>query len=268
MPELVRFMTTPQREIWNDKTRGAKSVKLFLPSELSTASREKMCETGLDKIEEEMREAELKVALEDLRQALRARTATNRFRHRNTMGQKALMRGQGVLRQIDIRIMKAKLCYRYARNTLLRLRGHGVWEKVWNVLEDADVRGINERAAMDEEEADREHLQRLRRIVEGGIVLRPCSFQIFSSFPPAILIWSFGSNSSSYSRCDPHSGSCPSKHCASGFVPLMHALWGFRNEGLLSVPQIKHMSYATMLLSYCAYCLSLYLLSFTYFFLH
>jgi transposase len=169
MPELVRFMTTPQREIWNDKTRGAESVKLFLPSELSTASREKTCETGLDKIEEEMREAELKVALEDLRQALRARTATNRFRHRNTMGQKALMRGQGVLRQIDIRIMKAKLCYRYARNTLLRLRGHGVWEKVWNVLEDADVRGINERAATDEEEADRERLRRLGQIVEGGI---------------------------------------------------------------------------------------------------
>jgi hypothetical protein len=42
---------------------------------------------------------------------------------------------------------------------------------------------------------------------------------------------------------------------------------GFRNKGLLSVPQIKHMTHATMLLSYC-YCLSLYLLSFTYFFPH
>ncbi|KAJ7794562.1 hypothetical protein B0H14DRAFT_2392443, partial [Mycena olivaceomarginata] len=119
------------------------TLKLFQPSELSTASREKTCKMGLDKIEEEMQEAELKVALEDLRQALRACTAMNRFRHHNTTGQKALMRGQGVLRQIDIQIMKAKLHYRHARNTLLRLRGHGVWEKVWNVLKDADVRGIN-----------------------------------------------------------------------------------------------------------------------------
>jgi hypothetical protein len=41
----------------------------------------------------------------------------------------------------------------------------------------------------------------------------------------------------------------------------MHTLWGFHNEGLLSVPKIKHMTYATMLLSYCSYCLSLHLLS-------
>jgi hypothetical protein len=43
--------------------------------------------------------------------------------------------------------------------------------------------------------------------------------------------------------------------CCIQLVPLMHKPWGFRNEGLLSVPQIKHMTYATMLLSYCSYCL-------------
>jgi hypothetical protein len=62
---------------------------------------------------------------------------------------------------------------------------------------------------------------------------------------------------------------CPIQlSCCVRLVPLMHNPWGFRNEGLLSVPQIKHMTYATMLLSYCSYCLSPYLLSFTYFFLH
>jgi hypothetical protein len=54
--------------------------------------------------------------------------------------------------------------------------------------------------------------------------------------------------------------------CCVRLVLLTHNLWGFRNEGLLSVLQIKHMTYATMLLSYCSYCLLLYLLSFTYFF--
>jgi hypothetical protein len=56
--------------------------------------------------------------------------------------------------------------------------------------------------------------------------------------------------------------------CCVQLVQLTYNLWGFRNEGLLSVPQIKHMTYATMLPSYCSYCLSLYLLSFTYFFPH
>jgi hypothetical protein len=57
-------------------------------------------------------------------------------------------------------------------------------------------------------------------------------------------------------------------HCCIRLVPLTHALWGFRNEGLLSVPQIKHMTYATMLPSHCSYCLSLHLLSLTYFLPH
>jgi hypothetical protein len=56
--------------------------------------------------------------------------------------------------------------------------------------------------------------------------------------------------------------------CCVRLVPLTHNPWGFRNEGLLSIPQIKHMTYATMLLSYCSYCLLLYLLSLTYFFPH
>ncbi|KAJ7264470.1 hypothetical protein B0H12DRAFT_1011966, partial [Mycena haematopus] len=139
MPELVRFLTASQRDVWNDKTHGPEAEKLFLPSEMAAAARAKACEKGLDGIEEEMREGELGETLEELRQALRTRTLTNRFRHRNTTGQRALTRGQGILRQITIRILKAKLRYRYARNALLRLRGHGDWEKRYQVLEEADI---------------------------------------------------------------------------------------------------------------------------------
>jgi hypothetical protein len=169
MPELVRFLTPGQLEVWNDKTRGPEAVKLFMPSELTASTRAKTCETGLDGLEEEMREAEMKEALEELRQALRTRTATNRFHHRNTTGQRALTRGQGLLRQIQVRILKAKLRYRYARNAFQRLKGHGPWEKVWKALEEEDVRGINERAMTEEEEAERERLRLLGEVVEGGI---------------------------------------------------------------------------------------------------
>jgi hypothetical protein len=171
MPHLDKFLLPPQQEIYRDKSRSAENVKLFLPSELGPEARKKACEKGLDKIEEEMRDAELGDTLEELRQGLRARTATNRFRRRNTTGQRALTRGQGVLRQITIRIHKSKLRYRYARNALMRLRGHGTWEKVWAFLKDEDVRGINERAVSDEEKAEQERLRDLGEIVEGGLAV-------------------------------------------------------------------------------------------------
>ncbi|KAJ7446784.1 hypothetical protein FB451DRAFT_1343526 [Mycena latifolia] len=169
MPDLARFLTASQRVIWEDKTRSAEAVKLFMPSELGEESRRQACENGLAEIEEEMREGEVQETLEELRQGLRVRTMTSRFRHRNNTGQRALTRGQGVLRQVSVRIHKAKLRYRYAWNALLRLRGHGAWEKTYRALAEEDVRGVNERAASEEEEAEREKLRELGAIVEGGI---------------------------------------------------------------------------------------------------
>ncbi|KAJ7123034.1 hypothetical protein C8R44DRAFT_560551, partial [Mycena epipterygia] len=147
MPELAHFLTVAQQEIWDDKTRGPEATRLFMPSELGETVRRQACEKGLADIEEEMREGELQETLEDLCQVLCTRTMTNRLRHRNMTGQRALTRGQGGLRQITICIHKAKLRYRYAHNALLRLRKHGVWEKTYHVLEEADVRGMNERTA-------------------------------------------------------------------------------------------------------------------------
>ena len=74
------------------------------------------------------------------------------------------------MRQVGIRIHKAKLRYRYAWNAMMRLRGHGAWEKTYRVLAEADVRGVNERAVTEEEEAERERLRELGQIVEGGVV--------------------------------------------------------------------------------------------------
>ncbi|KAJ7817135.1 hypothetical protein B0H13DRAFT_2379898 [Mycena leptocephala] len=171
MPDLVRYMMAGQQEIWNDKTHRAEAIKLFMPSELGTEARYQACEKGLAGIEEEMQEGELKETLKDLCQALRTRTMTHRFHIRNTSGQCALTQGQGVLWQITIWIHKAKLCYGYARNALLRLRGHGNWERVYQVLEEADVQGVNEQVVGEEELAEWDWLQELGQIVEGGITV-------------------------------------------------------------------------------------------------
>ncbi|KAJ7884013.1 hypothetical protein B0H13DRAFT_1628846 [Mycena leptocephala] len=171
MPDLVRFLTVPQRELWEDKTRGAETIKLFLPSELGEASRNNACAMGLGKVEEEMQLGELEVTLEQLRRTLQARGAMVYFRRRNITGQRALTRGQGVMCQITVRIHKAKLRYRYARNALLRLKGHGDWEKKYRALAEEDVRGVNERATSEEELAENDRLRAFGEVVEGGIAV-------------------------------------------------------------------------------------------------
>ncbi|KAJ7834177.1 hypothetical protein B0H13DRAFT_2370006 [Mycena leptocephala] len=145
--------------VWDADNQQPEATRLFMPSDLSSDSaRHKACAPGLDGVEKRLREGEAQEALTQLRQGLRTRTMTNRFKIRNWTGQRALTRGQGILRQINIKIHSAKLRYRYARQALLKLRGHGEWEKIYRVLLDEDVRALNDRALREEEEARDEHL--------------------------------------------------------------------------------------------------------------
>ncbi|KAJ7818021.1 hypothetical protein B0H13DRAFT_1662239 [Mycena leptocephala] len=124
-----------------------------------------VCAIGLAEVEARMREAEATEALEAVRYGLRTRTMTNRFRLRHYTGQGLMTKGQGILRQINIRIHIAKLRYRYSHAALLTLRGHGDWEEALRVLKDEDVRALT-----DEEKAQNEHWAELGgAIFEGGI---------------------------------------------------------------------------------------------------
>ncbi|KAJ6574049.1 hypothetical protein B0H19DRAFT_1208169 [Mycena capillaripes] len=158
MPNVRRFLTASQRPLWDSEAdREVEGVRLFMPSDiLDKAKRSRACAVGLVEVEEQLRVGEARDALAALRQGLRTRTMTNRFRLRHCTGQRMLTRGQGVLRQISMKIHKAKSRYRYACNALMRLRGHGGWEKELQVLEDSDVRALNERALTAEEAAQRE----------------------------------------------------------------------------------------------------------------
>ncbi|KAJ6508192.1 hypothetical protein C8R45DRAFT_1089391 [Mycena sanguinolenta] len=140
MPNLRKFLTATQRARWySEVDHDAESIRLFLPSDVSSkVNREKACAIGLPDMEAELRAAKVREALDSLRQGLHTRTMMNQFRLRNCTGQQMLMRGQGVLRQVNLKVHKAKLRYRYARNALLRLQGNGPWEKELRVLEDED----------------------------------------------------------------------------------------------------------------------------------
>jgi hypothetical protein len=153
MPALRGFLSDHEKQVLDGNgEQTAEVTRLFMPSEIGVDAR-KACAIGLVEVEARMREGEAREALEVVRQGLRSRTMTNRFRIRNYTGQDALTRGQGLLRQINIKIHLAKIHYRYTRAALLALLGHGVWEETLRVLKDEDVRALNERALVAEEEA-------------------------------------------------------------------------------------------------------------------
>ncbi|KAF8174535.1 hypothetical protein K438DRAFT_1908885 [Mycena galopus ATCC 62051] len=170
MPNLRRFLTPTQRAMLESETdRDAEGVRLFMPSDIADRSgREKACAVGLPDVEGELRVGEAREALQSLRHGLRTRTMTNRFRLRHCTGQRMLTRGQGVLRQINLKIHRAKLRYRYARNAIKRLCGTGPWEKELRVLDDADVRALNERALNAEEAEQRKSLGDYENVAEEG----------------------------------------------------------------------------------------------------
>ncbi|KAJ7042742.1 hypothetical protein C8F04DRAFT_1251560 [Mycena alexandri] len=144
MPALRGFLSDREKQIFDGNgEQAAEATRLFMPSEMGDAgNRGRACAGGLSEVEERMQEGEATEALELVWQGLWSRTMTNQFRIRNYTGQGALTRGQGILRQINIKIHLAKIHYRHARAALLVLQGHGVWEEKLKVLRDEDVRAL------------------------------------------------------------------------------------------------------------------------------
>ncbi|KAF7349498.1 CxC2 domain-containing protein [Mycena sanguinolenta] len=172
MPSVRGALSVSQKQMFDGNGEQLpEATRLFMPSELPDAPiRTRVCALGLPEIEARMREAESTEALEAVRTGLRTRTMTNRYKLRNYTGQGLMTKGQGILRQINVRIHIAKLRYRYSRAALLVLRGHGAWEGRLRVLADDDVRGLNERALTDEEKAQNEHWAEIGgAIIEGGV---------------------------------------------------------------------------------------------------
>ncbi|KAJ7074866.1 hypothetical protein B0H15DRAFT_925610 [Mycena belliarum] len=140
------------------------SIKLFLPSALSSNKRANACAPGVSDIEERLRLGEATDALETLRDGLRMRTVTNCFKIENITGQRSNTRAQGIQHQIDVKIHSAKA---YAA-----LVGPGPWANLLQVLGDEDVRALNERALTTEEKAEEERMRDgglLNELASGGV---------------------------------------------------------------------------------------------------
>ncbi|KAJ7641081.1 hypothetical protein FB45DRAFT_1021857 [Roridomyces roridus] len=172
MPALRSALSETQKQIFDGNGEQLpEATRLFMPSEIADAGRRRqVCATGLPDIEARLRLREAEEALNAVRNGLRTRTMTNRYKLRNWTGQGMMTKGQGILRQINIKIHTAKLRYCYARAAVLVLRGHGDWEDRLCVLNDDDVRALNERALTVEEKAQNAHWAELGgAVVEGGV---------------------------------------------------------------------------------------------------
>ncbi|KAJ7839911.1 hypothetical protein B0H13DRAFT_1649958 [Mycena leptocephala] len=169
MPNVRRHLTASQRIIWDQDDKEPEATRLFMPSDVATRkAREKACAKGLDGVEARLRDGEAREALDAVRTGLRTRTATTKFKVRNWSAQRALTRGQGILRQVNLKVHVAKLRYRYARQALLKLKDHGDWEQELQVLADDDVRALNERALTEEEKGERDRLRAAGQVPEEG----------------------------------------------------------------------------------------------------
>ncbi|THU99435.1 hypothetical protein K435DRAFT_794947 [Dendrothele bispora CBS 962.96] len=169
MPGLADvFSPADMRWINDPDISHPEKIPLFLPSSCGTASaRSRACIGDLPGIEAKLRRSEAYDALEGIRDGLRVRTMSARFKLRNITGQVESGRAGGILRQIDIKIHSRKIRYRLARAALSRLWGPGDWEKDLKELKDEDVRGINERALNKEETAERR--VRIERLKSSGV---------------------------------------------------------------------------------------------------
>lgn len=124
---------------------------LYMPSELTKADARKYCPNGLAGTEDRIRYAEATDALESLRHHLRTRSFANRFKIANVTGQIRNTRARETQNRIDDRVRASAQQYRRARDALKSLRGGGDWELELQVLNNQDVRALNERELTQQE---------------------------------------------------------------------------------------------------------------------
>ncbi|OJT12474.1 hypothetical protein TRAPUB_10982 [Trametes pubescens] len=125
----------------NDVER-VEDVRLVLPSEIALLQRGVVCSPRLCEMEERMREAQCRDALQDVRNQLHIIDHLFRYKKVNVRHQGANTRVRTDIASQDTKKTRAAEKYRRARRAKLALAGSGVWEQEFQVLEDRDIRPI------------------------------------------------------------------------------------------------------------------------------
>lgn len=126
-------------------------IPLHLPSSLPSEKWPSVFISGLAEVEDRLRFAQACEALTELRCQLTKRTYASRYRTANVSSQNHYTRFWELQDQTDSKIKAACSRYRLARKGLVNLRGSGDWEKKLQELRPEDVRGLSEKALINEE---------------------------------------------------------------------------------------------------------------------
>jgi hypothetical protein len=151
MPGLERYLCNAPAQSVDVSTSNPELIPLHLPSSITLEKRASVCVAGLAEIEDRLRFAQACESLTDLRCQLTKRTYANRFRTANISSQSHFTRFREMQEQTDFKIKAASSRYRMARSALLQLRGKGSWEQKLQVLRTEDIRGLSEKALINEE---------------------------------------------------------------------------------------------------------------------
>jgi hypothetical protein len=123
----------------DDGPHDIEDVRLWLPSELDSQLRTHGCLEGLSSMEEQLREAQCRDALDKIRNLERTKMHFIHHRNSNTRGQKAATRSHTLIDGITLKIKLAASRYRDAHEALVALREPGDWETELRVLKDEDI---------------------------------------------------------------------------------------------------------------------------------
>lgn len=120
------------------------NVRLALPSEISPSHRSLVCSARIQEMERRLREAQCRDALQDIRNKLHTIDHLYRYKKLNVRHQGPNTRARSDIAGQDKRKLQAVQKYRRARQAKLALSGHGAWETELRVLNDNDIRALEE----------------------------------------------------------------------------------------------------------------------------
>jgi len=163
MPGLASYLSRVSPPSEEPSTSMPERIPIYLPSTLPAEKRQLICIAGIPEIEDQLRFAQAHEALTKVRCQLMKRTYASRYKARNVSSQHHYTRFRTLQDHIEFKIKAASRQYRAARVALLNLRGPGMWEQTLQELHPSDVRGLSEKALIDEEA---EEARKTRKMAE------------------------------------------------------------------------------------------------------
>ncbi|KAJ3819100.1 hypothetical protein F5880DRAFT_1451797, partial [Lentinula raphanica] len=136
MPAAITFLSN--RETNQDQAEHVEDIPVVFPSTLPTSERISGCRSGLSSIEEQLREAQLRAALNSLRNHLHMKFRLLTYRKTNVKAQGAITKSQALLKRNQRQIDSDAKKYRAAWRALESLRGED--QSGWRKLNHRDVR--------------------------------------------------------------------------------------------------------------------------------